>query len=368
MFVEFSTYNPQVNLFAVVNLVVEFLPQGGGFGIEIIDVIRLLTNYEGFALVQICCQVAFFFVIVFFIVKEGRNIKREKREYPKKFWNIAEWLIIGFSIGTIIVYFTTKTLLGDFHDKGGRGYVKLQYVAYWTELLGYMLGWVVFMAVIKFLKLLRFNKRMGILARTIRFAMNDLLWFAVLFTAIFLGYSSIFYLILGREVYNYSDYVFAMESLITALLGKFDFHELIEAERFYGPILFFLYMSTIAFVLINMFLTIISEAFAVVKHDIAQQPNDYEMVDFMMARFKAFLGLGQKPTTLNPEEHEKDAALDTSMDSNKSTVELFPDKVDQLLNQIAKSYFNHDKFDDVIKSMGHDKKHAKPKKVIAITA
>ena len=297
-----------------------------------------------------------------------RNIKREKREYPKKFWNIAEWLIIGFSIGTIIVYFTTKTLLGDFHDKGGRGYVKLQYVAYWTELLGYMLGWVVFMAVIKFLKLLRFNKRMGILARTIRFAMNDLLWFAVLFTAIFLGYSSIFYLILGREVYNYSDYVFAMESLITALLGKFDFHELIEAERFYGPILFFLYMSTIAFVLINMFLTIISEAFAVVKHDIAQQPNDYEMVDFMMARFKAFLGLGQKPTTLNPEEHEKDEALDTSMDSNKSTVELFPDKVDQLLNQIAKSYFNHDKFDDVIKSMGHDKKHAKPKKVIAITA
>ena len=37
--------------------------------------------------------------------------------------------------------------------------MKFQYVNYWNETLLYLLGWLVFIATIKFVRLLRFNKR-----------------------------------------------------------------------------------------------------------------------------------------------------------------------------------------------------------------
>ncbi|XP_072044193.1 polycystin-1-like isoform X2 [Amphiura filiformis] len=368
VFVEFSTYNAQVNLFAVVNLVVEFLPSGGGFPYPRVDIVRLLTYYEGFALVQICCEAGFLIFIVFFIVKEIKAILKQKREYPKVFWNLAEWVIIAFSIGLIIVYFyrfyTTKTLISAFKKNGGRGYVKLQYVAYWNELLGCMIGWVVFMSTLKFIKLLRFNKRIGVLSGTIRHAANDLIWFGMFFAIVFLAYSVAFYLILGTQVFNYSDFTYTMESLITAILGKFAFYELVEADRILGPLLFFAFMCTITFILINMFLTIITEAFQIVKHDVSQQSNDYEMVDFMMTRFKAFIGIQQAAATLNPKDHEEQARKNAAKDD----MEIFTDKVDQLLNHIAKVYFDQDNFDNIIKSMGQGKQPAKPKNITPITA
>ena len=360
---EFSTYNAQVNLFAVVTLVVEFLSSGGGFANPRVDVVRLLTYYEGFALVQVCCEAIFLVFIAFFIVKEVKAVIKEKRKYWKVFWNVAEWLIIGFSVGLIVMYFyrfyTIKSLISEFKKTGGRGYVKLQYVAYWNELLGYMIGWVVFMATLKFIKLLRFNKRIGVLSSTIRLATNDLIWFAMFFSIVFFAFCIAFYLILGPKVFNYSDFTYTMESLITAILGKFHFEELVEAERILGPLLFFFFMGSITFILINMLLTIINEAFQVVKHDIAMQSNDYEMVDFMMARFKAFIGLQQAAETLNPKDHEKEAAENKA----KDTVDMFPDKVDQLLNHIAKAYFNQENFDDIIKTMGTGKQPVKPKQI-----
>ena len=365
MFIEFSTYNAQVNLFAVVNLLVEFLPSGGGYPTMRVDVIRLLTYYEGFALVQVCCEAMFLVFIIFFIVKEVRAIRKEKKQYPKAFWNLAEWVIIGFSVGLIVMYFyrfyTTKSLIKKMKEGG---YVKLQYVAYWNELLGYMIGWLVFMGTLKFIKLLRFNRRMGVLSSTIRHATKDLLWFGMFFSIVFFAFSIAFYLIFGPEVYNYSDFIYTMESLITAILGKFHFQEIVEADRLLGPIFFFFFMGTITFLLINMFLTIIIESFQIVKHDVEKQSNDYEMVEFMMRRLKAMIGVQQAAATLNPKEHEEQAKKNTMKDE----MDVFTDKVDQLLNHIAKVYFHQENFDDIIKTNGQGKPPAKPKKITPMTA
>lgn len=45
-------------------------------------------------------------------------------------------------------------------------------------------------------------------------------------------------------------------------------------------------------VLVNMFLSIVIDSFHMVKHDTEKQSNDYEIVEFIIERFKLWTGIG----------------------------------------------------------------------------
>ena len=53
-----------------------------------------------------------------------------------------------------------------------------------------------------------------------------------------------------------------------------------------GPFFFFCYTISVAYVLINMFLTILNESFSYVRDEMNQIENDYEMVEFVIKKFK----------------------------------------------------------------------------------
>ena len=74
---------------------------------------------------------------------------------------------------------------------------------------------------------------------------------------------------------------------------KFDFYGLQEANRLFGPTILFLFTLIVSFVLVNVFVTVVLEAFIVVKYDLSLQSNEYEIVDFMLERFKIITGLGE---------------------------------------------------------------------------
>lgn len=274
----------------------------------------------------------------------------------QSFWNLCECGIIGFSVAACVVFFyrlfVTNDLIDRFQQTHGQGYIKLQYVAYWNELLGYMLGWLIFIGTLKFLKLLKFNRRIGLLSSTIKTCSTDLFYFAILFCVFFFAFSIAFYLVLNTQVYNYSDFIYTCETLVSTILGKFHFKELADANRIIGPILFFLFMGTITFILVNMFLTIINEAFSNVKRDISKQSNDYEVVDFMVYRLKSFFGVSTKSNVVEEKESPKEGKQKTDM----TPMDEFPDKVNQLLNSISSVYFDQEKFEDVMKSMEKPRK------------
>ena len=63
------------------------------------------------------------------------------------------------------------------------------------------------------------------------------------------------------------------------------------AEPVLGPIFFISFVLVMMFALLNMFLSIISDTFAIVKDDVSKQSNDYEILDFLWGRFKGITGL-----------------------------------------------------------------------------
>jgi len=91
---------------------------------------------------------------------------------------------------------------------------------------------------------------------------------------------------------TYSSFVHTIESLFSLALGDFDFHALCIAQPVLGPLFFFLFMAIIFVGMQTMFLTIICEAFTIVRGNLVYQKNDYEIVDYVMNKFKNLFGIG----------------------------------------------------------------------------
>lgn len=226
-----------------------------------------------------------------------------------------------------------------FKKTQGNEYMKFQYVALWNQLFTYIVGWVVFLATLKFMKLLRFNKRMSLLSTTLRESAPGLLNFSLVFWIFFLAFVQVFYLLYFKQLQEFSNFVTGAETGFLMMMGQFDFERMKRIQPIIFPIVFSLFVVTITFILINMFLSILNETFATVREDLDKQSNDYEIVDFMVGRFKTWTGIGA--SSVSPEDMSKKPKPGDS-DNPEGQIENFPDKVDKLLNSISQVYMEKD--------------------------
>lgn len=98
-------------------------------------------------------------------VHEILQIKKHKCAYFKEFWNLNEFIIIVMSIVSMAMFgmrtlFTTLAIK-DVHETEMAGFVNFNTLAQWNEIYASIVSMIVFCASLKFLKLLRFNKRIG---------------------------------------------------------------------------------------------------------------------------------------------------------------------------------------------------------------
>ena len=285
VFVEFTVYNPQLNLFGIITYLSEHIESAGIFPSFRIEPVNLLSSSWAMFLIQ-CTFLAF---LLFFLVKEIRNILRMGiRVYFQRFWTVVELLIIALSLCAVVLYFyrftVVKGLLKLFKEHHGNGYIKFQYAGYWTELLMYIIGWLVFLATIKFLRLLRFNKKICMLTATLKHAYPSLVLFSLMFLIVFLAFVQFFFHLYSINLDDFRTFVHAMETCTQMMLGRFDFSAMKTASAVLGPVFFFLYVVTVGYILVNMFITILNEAFTAVRKDVDKQGNDHEMVEFIMSK------------------------------------------------------------------------------------
>lgn len=235
--------------------------------------------------------------------------------------------------------FETSRLTERFRESHGNEYMKFQYVGAWSELFSYIIGWLVFFASLKFLKLLRFNKRMSLLASTLKNSCRDLMHFSIIFNIVFLAFIQLFYLVYAKNLTSFKTFITACESGLTMMMGKFEIYDMKMVEPVMTQLFIFAYVVTITFIVVNMLLSILNETFGAVRSDIAKQNNEYEIVDFMMNRFKLWTGLGAADkAVLSPEDLR-------GYNSVEGKIELFPDRIDQLLSSLSHIYNKEERLD-----------------------
>ncbi|XP_072168153.1 polycystin-2-like protein 1 [Diadema setosum] len=283
-------------MFCISFLLVEFPAIGGALPYTSFRTIRL-DRYQGnFAYFVLAGEVIYVAFLLYFTYREGKQLWKKKKDYFGSVWNLLEVVTLVLAYAAISFYlyrlFIGRRLVNQYREDP-ESFMNFQYIAHWDLMYGYMTGLVVFIANLKFMKLLRFNRRLLLLSMTLKSAGYDILHYLVVFGIVFMAFSTMAFAMYNAYLVSFSSFGATIETLFSTLLGKFKFHEMLQASRYLGPVFFFCYVVVIMFICLNMFLSIINEAFTQVRLENARAENELEIVDFMMDRFKKWVGLGQ---------------------------------------------------------------------------
>ena len=335
VFVEFSIYNPNVNLLMVNTIQFEFLASGNILTKATFDPVSLynVNLSSSFAALQIAFDIIFMAYIIFFTIAEIRQlVKLGVRAYACQFWSYIEWSIIvcswvAFSIFLYKLYAANE--VSDFFKKtSGYAYINLARLDYWNQVLTYSLAFCCAFGTMKFLKLLRFNQRINSLGLTLMNCIKELLAFGMIFGILWFAFIQLMYLFFSKDVYGYSTIIRSMETSFAIMLGKFEVQPLIKSNSFFGPVFFMVYNLVMVLMLLNIFISIVTDSFEMVRNGYAE--SDVNIIEFLSENFKKIINYGRK-----------DAGKKVKEENLKyiETAEYFSSKTHQLLQEISKVFY-----------------------------
>ncbi|XP_062070203.1 polycystin-2-like protein 1 isoform X1 [Lepus europaeus] len=284
VFIDFSVYNANINLFCVLRLVVEFPATGGAipsWQIRTVKLIRYVSNWDFFV---VCCEVVFCIFIIYYVVEEILELHIHRLRYLHSIWNVLDLLVILLSIVAVGFHiFRTlevNRLMGKLLQQPNT-YADFEFLAFWQTQYNNMNAVNLFFAWIKVFKYISFNKTMTQLSSTLARCAKDILGFAVMFFIVFFAYAQLGYLLFGTQVENFSTFIKCIFTQFRIILGDFDYNAIDNANRILGPVYFVTYVFFVFFVLLNMFLAIINDTYSEVKEELAGQKDELQLSDLL---------------------------------------------------------------------------------------
>ncbi|XP_040218107.1 polycystic kidney disease 2-like 1 protein [Rana temporaria] len=292
VFIDFSVYNANINLFCVLRLVVEFPATGGAISswqIRTVKLIRYVNKWDFFI---IACEIIFCVFIFYYVVEECLELRIHRFKYFTSIWNILDVVVIMLSLVAIAFHiFRTlevNRLMGSLLEQPTM-YADFEFLAFWQTQYNNMNAVNLFFAWIKIFKYISFNKTMTQLSSTLARCAKDILGFAIMFFIVFFAYAQLGYLLFGTQVETFSTFVKCIFTQFRIILGDFDYDAIDNANRILGPIYFVTYVFFVFFVLLNMFLAIINDTYSEVKEELSKQKNELQFSDILKQGYKKTL-------------------------------------------------------------------------------
>jgi len=292
VFVEFSSYNPNIGLVMVSTVLVEFLPSGSILTTARFDPLNLFAESgQSIFSFKILSQLIFIGFIVYFMILEIRNfLSKDLKSYFNEFWNYLEWSIIVTAFISLamfwIRYKRAQEVLDFFKTTGGYGYLKLQRVNNCNQTLTFSLGLCSTFGTLKILKMLQFNKNIFLLSSTLRRCFGELTTFTFVFFLIWIAFVQLFYLIYGSQSIGYSSFIKSMESAFLTMIGKSNATDFIQIYPFLGPLIYSSYNVVILCFALNLFISIITETFDELRRELKEKPNDFDLIGYAFSVIK----------------------------------------------------------------------------------
>eukprot|EP00164_Ancoracysta_twista_P011146 GFYU01017069.1.p1 GENE.GFYU01017069.1~~GFYU01017069.1.p1 ORF type:complete len:485 (-),score=129.96 GFYU01017069.1:145-1536(-) len=154
----------------------------------------------------------------------------------------------------------------------------------------------IILLLVRTLKLFRFQPRMAILTKTLARAATDLFHFAVLFGIVLTGYAAIGNLVFGHQLAIFVTFEASVKTCMVVLLtgdGGVINGMIPAASKFEAVLFFWTYVFVVFWILMNIFLAIVIDAFAEVKQNATESetlPSEFATVVTNMFAHWAKLG------------------------------------------------------------------------------
>ncbi|KAK6750642.1 hypothetical protein RB195_002551 [Necator americanus] len=312
IFVELSMYNAQVNYFSVIQLMIEIPAEGYLLPSAWVESVRLIKYQGKDADIIIFFEFAYLALVFFYFLRNSfiyiTNVVNTIKSHPPikrkthlvlyillgRFWDFIDFLVGILGICSIIAFFLRQQYidqaLENFAANNGNAYINLSTQRNMELMFTFCVAGVAFFISCKMIKILRFNRRIAILADTLNYAGVSIIDFAVVFFLIFFAFNVTLYCLLWDKLQSYKSAIATFETTTAGMLGKFVVADMFRISML-ASIIFMMFMYTGTLFLINIFVMIVLFEFEQVRNDSSRQTNEYELIDHIQTKLLHSVGM-----------------------------------------------------------------------------
>ena len=265
LFMEYTIYNANVNLFSVITLLLEYGETSGMLPYVRIQTFRVYLHSGNTGIFIYLCEAVFIFFLLYLIIRQFWGIYKKKGVlgHYSNGWNILDTIIIVCGVVCIIFYFgrwsLANKLLRNFR-KDTTKFVNFQMVAEYDEYYSIVLAAVVFFCTVKLLGIFNFSDDINGFLKVVQVGRRDLISYSFLFLVMFFAFGMLGYMMFGTVSPWYRSIVSSLEELMGTMLGKIHFDEALMLEPLMTKSYFVIYIVVSVAVLMNTLIVIICDA------------------------------------------------------------------------------------------------------------
>jgi hypothetical protein len=308
IFIQFLLFNPNINMFAYLNILFELLPSGNMINSIQINTIQLFAKSKTTSILLI----VYFVLICLMLIKEIPLMNKMKLKYFCQFWKLVNLLIITFSIASFATsfnfYYNQQKSLNLISQSQGYSYLNFQGLSISNNLLISFLALTCFFSTIKFIKLFRFNQKVLFFSKVFKKCVNNMANFSFIFFAFLFAFIQLMYLSFNDQVKDFKSFTTSMMTVFNILITR------CPIPYLNNNIIILPFFFILDFILLSIFIIILEDTFQSMKKD-KEYKEKYEIDFIQMLKLK--LNIFNRKIKLESTKKVKDNLNELTINANK---------------------------------------------------
>jgi polycystin 1L2 len=354
VFVDLTVYNPMVDRICYIRMVGELVKAGGVMPTYEFMVVRLwdLHTSTDFFYVGLEGVIALFYAHYALIAY--KTMRREGKQYWHSFLNVCQLLNILFFISQrsmrlyISLYLLPPEVPVDSWD-----YIEFLPAVHWKNNAVAIQAVNTFLNWFKLIHILSYSPTFRLMVDTLSKAADGVAGFGVVFCIIYFGFCQAHCVLFHGRLKTFRTITETCYTLLRSLLGDFDFLSLQQGHVWLGPMLFIIFIALAVFVVLNMLIAIISDAYAEVQEEDQKRRaagTDIDLLaeikEYMFQRTKNIPLVGKcviRLATLNEKRkqiHDVEEHLEPGVGGNENEVTKEEDRGPSQSQQVLMEWYD----------------------------
>ncbi|OQR93918.1 hypothetical protein THRCLA_08308 [Thraustotheca clavata] len=270
IYIDFTMYNANTDQQSVVRLFAE-QTMGGGLATQAdCMTYRLYRNETTADKVRLTLEILVLLQVFYQLYDELRLFRRVRSAYWHMTANVAHtfslFLFIVCAILRVLCFMNLPTISTD--NMGPTSFVNFRASALYYMMADVATSFTCFLSWLKLFKFLAFMPMFAPLTKTVTKATRKVSSLILIFFITFLGSALSFNMAFGVDLPRYYSFFSSFVGLLCILQGELDLNELHKSNRILGPIFFVVFVTFMFFVILNMFIVVISDAYIDAKGEL----------------------------------------------------------------------------------------------------
>ena len=285
VFLEFTVYSPNLNMFAYLSLLAEFPETGAVLHYRNIFTFRSLQLTGTLGNFILVCEIFFLITTIVWVVVIAVRLLKERWSFFTVFWNIVELATVILSFAAVVLYFIrlmfTMEALAKYKDNP-RIFINFYHISVWDGFFIYVVAILTALVTLRLIKVMGLTKVTRTVFTVLKQSSKTLPGFFFYIFLILLAFAACGTLFFGPFAKEYKDLITCLESLFSGVLGHAGFTKMnIPAESsWFGLIYFITFIIIVTFTLANIFMTILLDTMDMLAQDHSAD-RDLELTTYL---------------------------------------------------------------------------------------